>query len=280
MSSVPNTETVSKNEVAEHFSSISHVYNERNYQLAGKRAKYPDIAIRHKYFLEMLQGTSGRVLEVGCGSGQMQLDLARRGYEMYGLDIAAGMVQATRKLLRENLPNYKPRLLVGDIEALGFPDNFFDLVLAAGVIEYLRSDKKSFREFSRVLKPGGMIILSVRNKVNLSRPITTGRDLLESAPVLGAGINAATKAVRALLSLPPNGGIPGKRHLPAQLKRELREAGLAPTDHSFYHFAVFPRLLERKYGEFCSTWGQKFERFRRGPLGYLANQYIIQAKKL
>lgn len=278
--SASNSETVSKNEVAEHFSSLSHVYNERNYQLAGRRAKYPDIAIRHRYFLEMLEGTSGRVLEVGCGSGQMQLDLARRGYEMYGLDIATGMVQATRKLLNEKLPAYKPRLLVGDIEALGFPNNFFDIVLAAGVIEYLRSDDKSFREFSRVLKPGGMIILSVRNKLNLARPITTGRDLLQSAPVLGSGINAANKALRAMLSLPPNGGIPGKRHIPSQLKRALRQAGLEPSDHSFYHFAVFPRLLERKYGEFCSRWGQKLETFRRSPLGYLANQYIIQAKKI
>ena len=278
--STRNTETVSKTDVAEHFTSIAHVYNERNYVQAGKRSKYPDIAIRHQYFLEMLVGTHGRVLEIGCGSGQMQLDLLRRGYEVVGIDIATGMIEATRKLVNEKLPNARPRLLVGDIEALAFPDAYFDVVLAAGVIEYLRSDEKSLREISRVLKPGGIVLLSVRNKLNLSRWITTSRDLLQSTPVIGKGMDAASNAVRALLSLPPNGGIPGKRHVPVQLKRALRQAGLKPTDHSFYHFAVFPRFLERHYGQLCANWAQRLERFRRSPLGYLANQYIVQATKI
>jgi len=278
--SVSNTETLSKTEVARHFSSISDSYNERNYILAGRRGKYPDIAIRHQYFLEMLEGTSGRVLEVGCGSGQMQYELLKRGYEAVGIDISPGMIKASRGRIKELLPHADPQLMVGDLESLSFPDAAFDIVLAAGVIEYLASDEKSFSEISRVLKPGGIVLLSVRNKLNLSRWLTTSRDLLQSIPGVGKGIEMTTNLVRSALTLPPNGGIPGKRHIPWQLKRDLKRFGLQPTDHSFYHFAVLPRFIERKYASICVPWEQKLEALRRSPLGYLANQYIVKAKKV
>ena len=278
--SVPNNKAIKKVNVADHFSSIAHIYNDRNYVKAGKRAKYPDIAIRHQYFLEMLRYSSGRALEIGCGSGQMLHDLLLRDFEVVGMDIAPGMIKASRKLIQENLPHAKASLLIGDIENIALPSNHFDVVVAAGVIEYLGSDKKIFQEFNRVLKPGGIAIISVRNKINLSRFITTGRDLLEETPCIGKGIEAASNLVRSMLSLPPNGGIPGRRHIPWKLKEELLDADLYPVDDSFYHFAVFPRPLERRYGELCTQWAQKLEVFRRSPLGYLANQYIVKARKV
>ena len=276
---IPNTQAVAKSVVAEHFSTIAHVYNDRNYVKAGKRDKYPDIAIRHRTFLEMIEGVSGRALEIGCGSGQMLHDLLQRDFEVVGIDIAPGMIASSRALIKRSFPQIEPALMIGDIENLALPDEHFDLVVAAGVIEYLPSDINSFREIRRVLKPGGIVLLSVRNRINLSRWITTGRDLLESSPLIGKGVVTATELARSFFSLPPNGGIPGRRHTPGALKRHLRRVGLHPVDSCFYHFAVFPRPVERRFGAFCSEWGQKLEVLRRTPLGYLANQYIVKARK-
>jgi ubiquinone/menaquinone biosynthesis C-methylase UbiE len=275
----PNTQALEKADVAQHFSSISSIYNQQNYLQAGKRGKYPDIAIRHQYFLELLEGTSGRVLEVGCGSGQMLHDLLQRSYEVVGVDLSPGMIAASRKLLSECLPHASVQLMVGDIESLCFPSASFDVVLAAGVIEYLGADERALRELSRVLKPGGTVLLSVRNKLNLSRWLITSRDILQATPGIGKGIELVSHVVRSLIPLPPNGGIPGRRHIPWQLKRALRGVGLQPTDFSFYHFAVFPRFLEQKYGDFCVSWEVQCEIFRRSLLGYFANQYIVKAVK-
>lgn len=280
MKRMSNTNVIEKKDVAHHFSIVSDNYNQKNYRQAGQRRKYPDIAIRHQYFLEMLDGTSGRVLEIGCGSGQMLHDLLQRRYEVVGVDLSPGMIEASRRLIQERLPDAKMQLLVGDIESLCFPSASFDVVLAAGVIEYLGSDEKSFREISRVLKPGGVVLLSVRNLVNLSRWLTTGRDLLEAIPGVGKGIELASNEVRSLISLPANGGIPGRRHMPWRLRRDLRRVGLEATDFSFYHFAIFPRFVERRYADFCVKWGLKCEAFRRSLLGYLANQYIVKATKM
>jgi len=276
-----NTETFEKRDVAKHFTAVSSTYNEKNYRLAGKRGKYPDIFRRHQYILEMMGGARGRALEIGCGSGEMLHEILKRNFKAVGMDIAPGMLKASRKLIKEKLPNKKVGLLQGDIDHLAFPDASFDLIVAAGVIEYLASDKKLLPELCRVLKPGGVLILSVRNKINLSRPITTTRDILLALPMIGAMLRGTTLALRRLLSLPPNGGIPGRRHVPSSLKNHMRRAGLKTVDAAFYHFTIFPRFLERRFPNFTAKWAEKFEVFSRTPvLGYLANQYIVKAQKV
>jgi ubiquinone/menaquinone biosynthesis C-methylase UbiE len=278
--SFANTDTLEKQEVAKHFSEAASTYNEKNYRLAGKRGKYPDIFRRHQYILEMVHGARGRALEIGCGSGEMLYELMKRNFKVVGIDIAPGMLKASRSLLNERLPGKRAGLLQADIEHLSFPNETFDVIIAAGVIEYLPDDEKLLPELHRVLKPSGLLILSVRNKVNLSRLLTTTRDLLQALPVLGAVLKEASLAARRVLSLPPNGGIPARRHIPWRLKRRLRRIGFVPQNEAFYHFTVFPRLLERRFPDFCVRWEEKFEKFYRTPiLRYFANQYLVKAQK-
>jgi ubiquinone/menaquinone biosynthesis C-methylase UbiE len=273
------TNSLKKKEVAEHFSTISGDYREKNYLLAGKRGKYPDIYRRHQYILEMIEGLQGTALEVGCGSGEMLCELLNRNFEVVGIDIAFGMLKAS-KALTEDQFSKKISLLLGDIENLSFHDQTFDIIIAAGVIEYLDSDKKIFPEFFRILKPGGFLILSVRNKVNLSHLITTTRDLLSGVPEIGKLISNVSQLIRRTFSLPPSSGFPGRRHIPAQIKRELSDTGLIPVDFAFSYFAIFPRFLERRFPGFCIRWGEKMEIFSKTILGYFGNQYIVKAQKV
>ena len=141
-----NAQTLEKEEVTRHFTSISSTYNEMNYVRAGKRGKYPDIFRRHQYILEMLDGLGGRALEVGCGSGQLLCDLLRRNFKVVGVDLSPGMIQASRSLVAQRLPDRRVDLIMADIEDLCFPNASFDLIIAAGVIEYLPSDQRTLRE--------------------------------------------------------------------------------------------------------------------------------------
>src|SRR6185436_20141247 len=65
--------------------------------------------------------------------------------------------------LRAADPTFPFSLTLGNIEKLPYPDASFDLVLSTGVIEYLRHDATVLREMSRVLRPGGYLILPVTN---------------------------------------------------------------------------------------------------------------------
>ena len=65
-------------------------------------------------------GAGGASLDVGCGAGQLVVEMARRGYRAAGCDISAGMVAETRDLLaREGLPG---RVEQADVERLAYPD--------------------------------------------------------------------------------------------------------------------------------------------------------------
>ncbi len=275
----PHVETLEKDEVAKHFTSLSQAYNRKNYFLAGKRAKYPDIFRRHQYILEMVERLRGRAMDVGCGSGEMLCELLARGFSVVGIDLSTGMVQASRALVAQRVPDRHAQIQVGDVEQLGFADGVFDVVIAAGVIEYLAEDDKALAEIHRVLKPGGTFIFSVHNLLHLGRPLTTTRDLLRMTPIIGSGVARVSRALRHALNLAPNNGIPGRRHAPAALRKKLRRMGFVPQETVFYHFNVTPRFLKRRCPNSCVRWEERLEILARTPFGYFANQFIVRATK-
>jgi len=102
-----------------------------------------------------------RVLDAGCGSGELAAKLVQRNYDVHGIDIAAPMIHLAAARFGAD------RFQTGDIENLSFPDNAFDAVVSLGVIEYLDSDDLALREMRRVLKPGGIAIFATPNALSL-----------------------------------------------------------------------------------------------------------------
>lgn len=102
-----------------------------------------------------------RVLEIGCGTGNLAL-LAKRLHpdaEVVGLDPdPKALVRARRKAARKALP---VRLDRGFAQELPYPDASFDRVLSAFMFHHLGPDEKeeALREVRRVLKPGGSLHL-------------------------------------------------------------------------------------------------------------------------
>jgi ubiquinone/menaquinone biosynthesis C-methylase UbiE len=116
-----------------------------------------NLALRQRFALEMVECAVPRasnVLDVGCGTGEMAATLMRRGYEVWGLDIAEPMIRYARHRCASG------RFQVGDIEHMPFADNTFDTAVCLGIIEYLDTDGPALREIWRVLKPGGTAVVS------------------------------------------------------------------------------------------------------------------------
>ncbi|HEU4686129.1 MAG TPA: class I SAM-dependent methyltransferase [Nitrospira sp.] len=95
-----------------------------------------------------------RVLELGCSTGYLTRRFAGKARLMYGLDMNA---PALREAKRRN-PGMLPAC--GSAEHLPFADATFDAVVMLEVIEHTASDAAAIRELRRVLKPGGLLILS------------------------------------------------------------------------------------------------------------------------
>jgi ubiquinone/menaquinone biosynthesis C-methylase UbiE len=97
-----------------------------------------------------------RVLELGHGPGHLQVRLFAEGRQAFGLDESRQMGRLARKrLLRRG---FTPRLTRGFAQALPFPPDFFNQVVATFPSEYI-TDLQTLDEIYRVLVPGGEAVL-------------------------------------------------------------------------------------------------------------------------
>lgn len=102
-------------------------------------------------------GEGLRILDAGCGSGFFEMVLAPLGYRMIGIDLTPEMVKEGRKLLEEH-GFADADLVVMDAEKPDFPDGFFDAVISRNLTWTLPHPAEAYREWHRVLKPGGVLL--------------------------------------------------------------------------------------------------------------------------
>jgi phosphatidylethanolamine/phosphatidyl-N-methylethanolamine N-methyltransferase len=103
-------------------------------------------------------GSSGRILEVGVGTGISLPDYARTN-RLVGIDISEPMLRKAKQRVRAHSLSNVDALSVMDVSHLAFPDNSFDVVVAQYVITAVPDPEAALDEFARVLKPGGEIVL-------------------------------------------------------------------------------------------------------------------------
>ncbi|MCY7364180.1 MAG: class I SAM-dependent methyltransferase [Frankiaceae bacterium] len=108
-----------------------------------------------------------RVLDMGCGGGRHAFALYRRGADVTAFDMDAGELKdvagmfAAMQEAGEVPAGAQARTVRGTAYDLPFADDCFDRVIAAEVLEHLPKDDQAMRELFRVLKPGGLIAVTV-----------------------------------------------------------------------------------------------------------------------
>lgn len=95
-----------------------------------------------------------RVLELGCGSGDYTVMLARRGARVWASDISGEALETTRLRARVNGVENRIRLVLANADALPFLDGHFDLVFGFGVLHHI-DIATTAPEVRRVLRAGG-----------------------------------------------------------------------------------------------------------------------------
>ena len=157
---------------------------------------------------------SGRLLEIGCGTAPLLVSAAARFDQVVGVDIAFRWLVVAKKRLADeglDLP-----LICACAEALPFPDESFDRVVADSVLEHVADQQKALAQCYRVLTQSGRLFVSTPNRFSLGPDPQVG--------IWGGGI-LPERWLAAYVER--HGGIPPKRRLLSarSLSALIRRAG-------------------------------------------------------
>jgi ubiquinone/menaquinone biosynthesis C-methylase UbiE len=116
--------------------------------------KAPDTGLRRRFALANV-APGDRMLDLGCGAGELAADLAHAGRRVIAVDVA----QAALERARSRHPELDLRLIALD-GPLPFADGDFDAVWSSEVIEHVADTARWLSEVRRVLVPGGRVLLT------------------------------------------------------------------------------------------------------------------------
>ena len=116
----------------------------------------PRHELREKLLLDLFRsGSPGpRVLNAGAGTGSFSLRLAENGFDVTSVDASSAAVE----VLRRRVPG---EVAQADVTTLPFADAAFDAAVLGEVLEHVEDDRGALEEVARVLRPGGVLAVSV-----------------------------------------------------------------------------------------------------------------------
>jgi ubiquinone/menaquinone biosynthesis C-methylase UbiE len=227
-----------------------------DYQYRALHSGHPMQRFWHRGKLTMIDQlirphlkAGSRLLEIGCGAGNLLLQATVSGSYPVALDLSMQALTFVRSRLeeassgREAPGGFACTQAIG--ESLPLRDESFDCVLMSEVIEHLEAPQISIREAARVLRPGGRLLITTPNYRSFWPLMEWAVDRLNMAPKMA-----------------------GEQHIsrfyPASLKKLLTDSGLT-TEYagSIYNLSPFlslvssekaKRQLQRELGG-QSVWG-------------------------
>lgn len=134
------------------FDSIARDYDRMN--------RLMTLGLDRRWRKRAVRGLHGNVLDVACGTGDMVLELLKRGCTVTGVDISDEMLEiAKQKTASANFQCSIPNFQSANAEALPFADGSFDAVTCAFGVRNFVHLEQGLGEMLRVLKPGGRMVI-------------------------------------------------------------------------------------------------------------------------
>lgn len=142
--------------------SVKVLNSEEGYNQAAlfydEKEKYLNSFEQNKLLPLLGEIKEKKILDVGAGTGRLSIALAKQGADVTALDVSKEMLEKIK------MKNKKIKIVIGEAESLPFEDETFDIVTAVFLIVHLKNPTRFFDEVYRVLKDGGIFIVTNINQ--------------------------------------------------------------------------------------------------------------------
>lgn len=119
--------------------------------------------LERRLILDLAGDVRGRsVLDIGCGDGDLAVELSKRGAHVAGIDASESMIEAAK--LRAGRDQVDVEFQVAAAQHLPFPSERFDIVIAVTILCFVEDVAPVFNEMARVLRPGGRLVIGELGK--------------------------------------------------------------------------------------------------------------------
>lgn len=208
--------------------------------------------------------------EAMCPSRSFMWEILRKSGRITGIDISPEICKKSKQNTGVFAPGQSSVYISCDIRALPFSTACFDLVISDSTLDHFKNKRDiqiALNEFSRVLKPGGTIIITMDNKTNLTEPLFRLWIILGLAPFF----IGKTYSMRELKTAAQKTGL------------EIAECNTLIHNPRFFTklmVSVFRHVFPRKYDSWTKRSLKYFDSLSLQPTRYLTAQFIaIKATK-
>jgi len=236
-----------------------------------------------------------KIMDAGCGAGLTALALIQRGFHVHGIDVSQKMLDCcAENLTKSGIPQDCYELSRTDVIRGGFEPETFDGIAALGFLQYQRDEVEALRQLLRVLKPGGLLVVTGPSRTRLSEFLGMARHYYR----VRRGIS---RRLRRLRPAPPRPAAPAgqpapapapsaQHHLlerisvhsytPGRFRWLLEQAGFRMERHKGHGFANFAIIGHRLGFRGELVLHRSLSAISRVlPIGRWANDLIVVARK-
>ena len=264
-----------KNKAEDYFEQSSISYTQDYYLSKGKHPKWLRQFVIADWIRNFLNPSSIKILDLGCGPGLLQEELARSGYKGVGLDSSPSMISLCKERAEKHAYSNLWSFQLGDCENTPFATGSFDCVVCSGLIEYMPNDENLLQEAARLLKPNGYLIINVTNALGFQTALNTPFHYLKSNDIIFGIAKLVKRYIPGDSAEAKRLGFLPRKHSISKFKRTVSDLGFVLKDGVYQGFSILPAPFDRIYLSLFPDLNYSLERLNITPVKYFGASYLM-----